>query len=61
MKHLPPVKQSYEPVLVPYTADRDYDCPDFAGYPSRQGWDINHLLAGVVGQNLSLLSHMTVL
>ncbi|KAF4632702.1 hypothetical protein G7Y89_g5424 [Cudoniella acicularis] len=46
MEHLPPVSDPYEPILIPYIGDCEYDGLDFAGYPSRRGWDIDRLLIG---------------
>jgi hypothetical protein len=46
MEHLPPVSSPYEPVLVPYIVDEEYDGLEFADYPNRKGFDINSLLKG---------------
>jgi hypothetical protein len=44
MEHLPPVSKPFEPILVPYICDRDYDGLDFAAYPARRGFDIERVL-----------------
>jgi hypothetical protein len=46
MEHLPPVSKPFEPILVPYVGDREYDGLDFAAYPARRGFDLNRLLEG---------------
>jgi hypothetical protein len=46
MEHLPPVSDPFEPIVIPYIGDCEYDRLDFAGYPSRRGWDIDRLLMG---------------
>src|SRR5271156_4282087 len=44
MEHLPPVASPHQPILVPYIGDCEYDGLDFAGYPSRKGYDVDRLL-----------------
>lgn len=46
MEHLPPVIKPYDPILVPYIADREYDGLEFSEYPSRRGYDLQLLLQG---------------
>lgn len=46
MEHLPPVTKPYDPIFVPYIADRDYDGLEFSKYPSRRGYDLQLLLHG---------------
>jgi len=47
MEHLPPVKEPYKPVFIPFIADVEYDgIDDFEGYPSRRGLDLSRLLKG---------------
>jgi hypothetical protein len=46
MEHLPPVSSPHEPVLVPYIVDEEYGGLDFAGSPTRKGFDIDSLLKG---------------
>lgn len=46
MEHLPPVTNPYDPILVPYIGDCEYDSLDFASYPTRRGFDLDRLLDG---------------
>ena len=45
MDHLPSVIEPYQPIEVPHLGGR-YDGLDFAGYPFRQRWHVETLLAG---------------
>lgn len=46
MEHLPKVSKLFEPLLIPYVADRDSDGLAFARYPKRQGFDLGRILTG---------------
>lgn len=48
MDHLPTVSTPYQPVSIPYLGGDEYDGLDFAGYPTRQHWQIEYLLQGDV-------------
>jgi hypothetical protein len=46
MDHLPSLLDPYEPIVIPYLGRKEYDGFKFAGFPTRQGWDIDLLSAG---------------
>jgi len=48
MDHLPTVATPYQPVYIPYLGGDEYDGLDFAGYSTKQHWQIEYFLKGDV-------------